>query len=122
MQRQILSSLQKLATTSALKPSENLVKRFSTDLTQNVVTKIPQCSDTVDSFIENTITTTSKEHVELKDETGKDAGYLLTEGWKETTASESEAIIKAERHADYTVEEMQKKTVEHHSISTPAKC
>lgn len=43
-----------------------------------------------------------------------DGGDLLVQGWKESNASASEAIVKAERHSnDISTEELQKKTVDH---------
>lgn len=51
---------------------------------------------------------------------GVDGGEMLSElkdelhGWKEKHASDSEAIVKAERHGDRNdAETLQKKTVEH---------
>lgn len=50
-----------------------------------------------------------------KEDNNGNGGSLLegTEGWKEARASYSEAIVKAERHGKDTIEEMQKKTVDH---------
>ena len=42
-----------------------------------------------------------------------DPGTIIQPGWKEGHASQSEAVIKAERHPHRTPDELQKDTMEH---------
>lgn len=58
--------------------------------------------------------TKTGENKTTKDKTNEDLPYPLVEGWEEKHASESETIIKAERHEhEGTIEELQKKSVKH---------
>ncbi len=60
-----------------------------------------------------TISSGGKEASEFVNEdlNGFESGDMMQEGWKECHASNSEAIIKAERHVDRNPEELQQDSV-----------